>query len=149
MRRWRYGLGLVGVLLVAYGGLRLLTRTPGEDLRPLALWLLAAVLIHDGLVAPAELGVGWALGRLPPRARRFAQATLIVSGMLLVVAAPLIHREGSQPPSKTLLVRDYGANLTVLLAMVASLSALAYLWSALPRRDHTDRSSRAPESGSP
>lgn len=149
MRRWRHGLGLGGVLLASYGGLRLITGTPVEGLQPLALWLVAAVVIHDGLVMPAVLGVGWVLGRVPPRARRFAQAGLIVSGMLVVVAAPLIHREDTQPPSKSLLLRDYGANLTVLLAMVASLSALGYLWSTLRRRVHdTDREQRIPESGS-
>ena len=139
----------MGVLLVSYGGVRLITGTPVEDLQALAVWLVVAVAIHDGVVAPAVLGVGWTLGRVPPRARRFAQAGLIVSGMLVVVAAPLINREGTQPPSKSLLVRDYGANLTVLLAMVASLSALGYLWSARPRGVHdADRGSRAPEPGS-
>ncbi len=123
--------------MVGYGGQRLLTGTPVADLRPLAVWLIAAVLIHDGVVSPAVLGAGWVVKRLPPRPRRFVQAGLVVSGMLIVVAAPLINRQGTQVASKGLLLRDYAANLALLLALVALVSAGGYLWSLAQGRSGT------------
>jgi hypothetical protein len=120
--------------LLGYGTLRLLTGVPPNDLLSLGLWLVAAVVIHDGLVSPTLLGIGSVLTRLPARVRRFVQAGLIVSGLLVVLAAPLIHRAGTQPPSKALLVRDYGVNLAVLIVMVASVSAIGYAWSVARAR---------------
>ena len=119
---------------MGYGALRILTGAPVEDLRSLAIWLVAAVVIHDGVVSPAVLGAGWLLGRVPPGPRRFAQAGLVVGGMLVVVAAPLIHRQGTQTPSKALLLRDYTGNLVLLLVLVALVSVGAYVWSLVRDR---------------
>ncbi len=126
MRRWRRGLALAGLLLLAYGVLRLVSQNSVRDLLFIALWLAAAVAIHDGLVAPGLIGAGRVLTLVPPRARRYLQVGLVVGAVLTVVAVPLIHREGTQPPSKTLLVHDYSARLTVLLALVAAVSLTAY-----------------------
>ncbi len=120
--------------MLGYGGWKILGGVPLDDLRALAIWMTAAVVIHDGLVAPALLGAGWLLGRVPPRPRRFAQAGLVVGGMLVVVAAPLIYRQGSQTSSKALLLRDYTANLGLLLVAVALVSVGGYLWSLLRSR---------------
>ncbi len=127
MRRWRRVLGGAGVLLLGYGGLQLVTGNSTADLLSIALWLVAAVAIHDGLVSPTVLGAGAILRRVPAGPRRFAQAGLVVGAMLVVIAVPLIHREGTQPESKALLLRDYGANLAVLLALVAVVSVVAYV----------------------
>ena len=124
--------------MLGYGSIRLLTGNSVADLLGLALWLVAAVAIHDGLVSPTVLGAGWALRRVPPRARRFTQAGLVVGGLLVVVAAPLIYRQDSQPPSKALLVRDYGANLSLLLGLVAAASLLGYLSSIARARSRPD-----------
>jgi len=142
VRWWRLGVGVAGALLLGYGSLRLLTGTTVADLRSLAIWLVGAVVIHDGLVSPAVLGAGRALGRIPPRPRRFAQAGLVVSGMLVVVAAPLIYRQGTQTPSKALLLRDYTENLALLLLLVAGVSTGGYLWSL--SRDQPGQATRIP-----
>lgn len=126
MKRWRRALGGAGVLLLGYGALQLLAGNSAADLISLAVWMVAAVAIHDGLVSPTVLGAGWVLHRAPPRPRRFAQAGLVVAGMLVVIAVPLIYREDTQPESKALLLRDYGANLALLLVLVASLTLMAY-----------------------
>ena len=132
--------------MLGYGSIRLLTGNSVADLLGLALWLVAAVAIHDGLVSPTVLGAGWALRRVPPRARRFTQAGLVVGGLLVVVAAPLIYRQDSQPPSKALLVRDYGANLSLLLGLVVAVSLLGYASSIARARarpdEHGDASTR-------
>jgi hypothetical protein len=133
--------------MLGYGSIRLLTGNSVADLRGLALWLVAAVAIHDGLVSPTVLGAGSALRRMPPRARRFTQAGLVVGGLLVVVAAPLIYRQDSQPPSKALLVRDYGANLSLLLGLVAAASLLGYLSSMARARSRPDEDGHESPSG--
>jgi len=130
MRQWRYALVAAGVLLLVYGGARMVAEVP-EALPGLALWMIGIVLIHDGLLAPLVVGIGWLLARAaPPRARRYLQAALIVGGLITIITIPLIVREGTQPPAKALLLQNYGANLAILLALVAAVNLGAYLVTA-------------------
>jgi hypothetical protein len=123
----RIGLAAAGLAIGAYGVLRLLTQIPPGSLVALALWLAAALVLHDGVLAPAVVGTGWALRRLvPDRGRRYLQAGLIVAGLITVIAAPMIALRGSQPAVKALLLQNYAANLVVLLAGLAGVLLLAY-----------------------
>ena len=125
--RVRVLLAVCGVALGGYGAFRILTQVHGHALFVLGLWLVCAVLIHDGLLSPAVVTVGYLVGRfVPPRARRYVQAALIMGGLVTIVAIPLIHREGTQPPQKALLRQNYGGNLTLLLAMIAAVSLAMY-----------------------
>ena len=91
---------------------------PDKDgLLVLGLWLVAAVALHDGLIAPITVGTGVALTGVPARARRYLQGGLIVCSLITVIAVPLIGRQGTQPASKAILLRDYTANLSLLLGM--------------------------------
>ena len=142
MRLWRYALVAAGMLLLLYGGARLGADVPGA-LSGLGLWMVGIVVIHDGLLAPLVVGVGWLLARaVQPRGRRYLQTALIVGGLITVIAIPLIVRRGTQPPAKALLLQNYGANLAILLALVAAVNLASYLVNAARQR-HTDN---APES---
>jgi len=137
MRRWRYALIGAGVLLLLYGGVRLVAGVP-EALPGLVLWMVGIVVIHDGLLSPLIVGVGWLLARtVPPSGRRYLQAALVVGGLITIIAIPLIARQGTQPPPKALLVQNYGANLAILLGLVAALNLAAYLVTAARDR-HSD-----------
>lgn len=126
--RARVVLGAAGVALAGFGGFRLLTQVPPGDLLVLALWLAAAVVLHDGVIAPITVGIGWALGRtVPDRARRYLQFGLVTGALVSVVAVPLIARQGSQPAVKALLVQAYGRHLAWLLAGIAAASLSAYM----------------------
>jgi hypothetical protein len=117
-----------GVVLAAYGAVRLLTDVPGSSLLRLAVWLVGAVVISDLVVSPLVVGVGVALRRwLPDRGRRYVQAFLIMAAMITVVAAPMIYLQGSAPPEKALLNQDFGANLAILLGLAAMISLLGYV----------------------
>jgi hypothetical protein len=73
------------------------------------------------------VAVGWFLARtVPPRARRYLQGFLVVGGLMTVVAVPLMLRKDTQPVSKAMLLQEYGANLTLLLALAAAASLLLY-----------------------
>ena len=137
MRRWRYALVAAGVLLLLYGGVRLVADVP-QALPGLVLWMVGIVVIHDGLLSPLVVGVGWLLARtVPPSGRRYLQAALVAGGLITIIAIPLIAREGTQPPAKALLLQNYGANLAILLGLVAALNLAAYLVTAARGR-HSD-----------
>ncbi len=125
--RLRLPLGIAGILLGLFGVFRLLTQVPPSALVVLALWLVGALVIHDGILSPIVAGVGWAIACVvPPRARRYLQGALIMSALVTVIALPMIYRQGSQPRSKSLLLQDFGLNLTLLIGIIAALSLLAY-----------------------
>ena len=127
MKIWRIILAVVGVGLGTYGIFQLLTQIPRETLALLALWLIAALIIHDGLLSPAVVAVGAVLRRyVPDRGRRYLQFGLIMAAMLTVIAVPLIYRANTQPPAKALLLQDFGINLTVLLAAIGGGTLIAY-----------------------
>ncbi|MEO7352637.1 MAG: hypothetical protein ABIR34_05075 [Marmoricola sp.] len=126
MRKYRIALGLAGGLLLSFGVFRLVTELDPSDLFVLVVWLAAAVALHDGLIAPIIVGTGVALTGVPPRARRYLQGALLVGALITVVAIPLIGRQGTQPASKAILLRDYAANLSLLLGMTAAVALVLY-----------------------
>lgn len=127
MDRTRIALATAGGLLLGFGAVRLLTDVPVSDLVALGLWLVAAVLMHDLVVAPLTVGTGVVLARLPARGRRYVQAGLVAGAMVTVVAIPLILREDTQPAAESILMRDYSTGLALLLGLVAAVSVLAYV----------------------
>lgn len=125
--RLRVLLGAAGVALGAYGVYRLYTQEPHDKMLVLLVWLAAAVIIHDGVLSPVVIAAGWAISHVvPPRARRYLQAALIIGALITIVAIPLIYRRGSQPASKAILLQDYGGHLGLLLGIVGAVSLLAY-----------------------
>ncbi len=120
MKAWRILLAVVGVGVGLFGVFRLVTEVPVRSLVFVLIWLAAAVIIHDGVLSPLVVSVGWLLRRVvPDRARRHLQFAMIICGMITVVAAPMIYLRGSQPAVKAILLRNYGANLTMIIALVA------------------------------
>ena len=104
------------------------------DLVWIGVWLAAAVVIHDVLLSPTVLAAGRVLTAAPALGRRYLQSFLVVAATVTVVALPLVHREGTQPPSKGLLVRDYGTSWAVLLGLVAAVHLALYAASVVRAR---------------
>jgi hypothetical protein len=127
VKAWRIILAGAGILLGLFGVYRLFTQIPLSSLVALGVWLLAALLIHDGLLAPAVVGLGLLLRRfVPDRGRRYLQAALLMGALIAVVALPMIYLQGSQPAVKALLLRNYGLNLTLILGVIAAISLSLY-----------------------
>ena len=127
MKAWRIAFAASGILLGLFGVFRLLTEVPIANLVVLAGWMIGAVIIHDGILSPAVIAVGWFVTRtVPARARRYVQGGLIAGGLITVVAIPLILRAGQEPASKAILRQNFGGNLTILLGLVAAASLLLY-----------------------
>jgi hypothetical protein len=71
--------------------------------------------------------VGWLLRRyVPDRGRRYVQVALIMIALVTVIAIPMIFLRGSQPAAKALLLRNYGANLIVIIGVLAIVSLILY-----------------------
>ncbi len=127
MKAWRIAFMSAGILLGLFGVFRLVTQVPFGNLVVLALWLIGAVVIHDGILSPAVVAIGWFIARkVPPRGRRYLQGGLIAGGLITIVAIPMIMRQGSGPESKALLQQNFGGNLTLLLGLVAAVNLLLY-----------------------
>jgi hypothetical protein len=127
VKAWRIVLAVAGVALGAFGIFRLVTQIPPPNLLILAVWLAAALIIHDVLLAPSAVGVGWLLRRyVPDRGRRYLQLALIMIALVIVIAVPMIFLRGSQPAVKALLLRDYGVNLIMIIGVIAAISLILY-----------------------
>jgi hypothetical protein len=147
VKAWRIILASAGVGLALFGAYRLITEVPLRSVLFLAVWMLAALVIHDGVLSPFVVTVGWLLRRLlPDRGRRFVQVGLIVAGLVTVIALPLIGLRGSQPAAKGLLLRDYGANLTLIIGVVAVVTL--GLYAVRVARDRTSVADPVPRAPS-
>jgi hypothetical protein len=139
VKAWRIILTVAGIGLGAFGVFRLLSEIPTHSLLVLAVWLIAALVIHDALLAPSEVGVGWLLRRhVPDRGRRFLQVALIMIALSTVIAVPMIFLRGSQSAAKALLLRNYAANLILIIGIIAAVTLILYAIQAA-----RDRSTRA------
>ena len=127
MKVWRIMLAVAGIALLGFGVFRLFSEIPMHGLLILAVWLVAALVLHDAVLAPSVVGLGWLLRRhVPDRGRRFVQVGLIMIALVTVIAVPMIFLRGSQPATKALLLRNYGANLIVIISILAIVSLMLY-----------------------
>ena len=125
----RVALGALGVALAAFGGWTLLANQRFDQLFSAALWLGGGVALHDFLLAPLTLAIGWALWRVVPTwARGAVAAGGIILGTVTVVAIPVLGAWGRRPDNASLLPRDYWTGwLIVALTVVAGSAAAALM----------------------
>ena len=127
MKAWRIILAVGGIGLGAFGVFRLFSEIPTHSLLVLAVWLIAALVIHDAILAPSVVGVGWLLRRhVADRPRRYLQVALIMIALVTVIAVPMIFLRGSQPATKALLLRNYGVNLILIISIIAVITLILY-----------------------
>jgi hypothetical protein len=144
MIRLRAGLGALGVLVLAIGGWLAISSLGLRSIR-LALWLGVPVLLHDGVLVPLVLALGW-LGRrwLPRPAWGPAACGLVATGTLTALGAVVLVQPGADPTLPSLLDRDYGAGYALALATVWALTGLV---AAVRVRDARARAPRRPGPG--
>lgn len=91
------------------------------DVRPAVWlrWLVTGALVHDLVVAPAAVGVGWLVVRYAPRVLKAPlQAALLLSAVMVAVSWPVLRGYGDVPSNPTYLPRNYSAGLMLTLAVV-------------------------------
>jgi hypothetical protein len=127
VKAWRIILAAAGIALGAFGVFRLVSEIPTYSLLILGVWLAAALVIHDAILAPSVVGVGWLLRQyVPDRGRRYLQVVLIMSALITVIAVPMIFLRGTQPAVKALLLRNYGSNLILIIAIIGVIILILY-----------------------
>ncbi|MBT2441992.1 hypothetical protein J7E93_18150 [Streptomyces sp. ISL-36] len=87
-------------------------------------WLVGALVLHDGVLAPLVLAVGFLVAAGP--ARGVMRGALVVAGSLVLVTLPLLLRPGP-PPNPSALPLPYGRNLLLVLGVVALVAASVVL----------------------
>ncbi len=100
--------------------------------------------MHDLLLAPLAIAIGlvvaWAA---PSAARPYVQAGLIISGVVVLVAAPFVLGFGRTPDEPSALPLNYARGLLVVLVVVWAVVGVVAL-----ARAHRPSGSLTPEGAS-
>ncbi|GAA4536660.1 hypothetical protein [Amycolatopsis samaneae] len=147
MRTARVLLILPGLAALTWGALLF-----GEYLFPLRAdvlgtlgWLVGGPLVHDAVVAPVVGLAGLGLSRLVPSPWRAPMlAGTVISGVLGVLAFPLLWRAYGTPPMPGLHDGRPGVGLALTLAVVWTLVVLTGAVRAVLARHRTDKSHARP-----
>ena len=120
----RRGLCAVGALVMAYAVIGALT---DADVKFGALIFLVAVLVvHDGVLLPLAIGAGVLIGRLVPLPwRGFVRSALIIGLAVTIVAFPLVLGRGRAADNPSLLPLSYGRGLLEIYLGIAVSAAAA------------------------
>ncbi|GAA2438565.1 hypothetical protein ACFPFX_36385 [Streptomyces mauvecolor] len=129
----RTAVGAAGVALMAFGALLLWGQSTHWDV---LIWLAGAVVLHDGVIAPLVLGVGFLVGGL--KHRGLVRGALLAAGCLTLVALPVLLRP-LPTANSSVLPLDYVRGLLISLAAVAVLAVLLgagrWAWGRANRAD--------------
>jgi hypothetical protein len=129
-RAVRWCVGLLGLIMLGYGIWRIFDFSNATQPKELAKWMIAALVLHDGILSWLIVGAGWGLRRfVPGRERAYVQGGLITAGLVTIVALPLIYRRGHSQPGQALLERNYLVNLAIIYGAIALVTVTAYLIS--------------------
>jgi len=126
---WRWLFVLPGLGAVGYGIYGLLTAGSRVPLDSWLTWFVGSALLHDLVIGPVWIGLGWLGARFLPRAARSAVVVgAAVSGFLTLVALPFVLGVGADPANPSFLPREYGRNLLLLVVGVLVVTAV---WAAV------------------
>lgn len=132
----------VGVPIMAVGVRGALVDAALTHPAELARWVVGAAVVHDLLLAPAVLAAGWSARRVTPAAAwPVVRWGLVTTGVLALLAWPLVRGYGRDPAVPSLLPRDYAGGLVGAVAAVWLAVAVLCAWRRLGT---ARRSSRSP-----
>jgi drug/metabolite transporter (DMT)-like permease len=104
------------------------------------LFFAGGAFLHDLVLAPIVMAIGWlVIRRLPAPERPVVAGALIVMGTVSLYAFPFVRGYGRDPSNASLLPNSYGAALAAVLAAVAVLAVTVLVVTR--RRRHRSRNS--------
>jgi hypothetical protein len=116
---------VVGWAIIGFGVKAALAHSYDAHPFGLAVHLVAFDLVHDVVIAPVVLLVGWAAGRfLPEVARGPIRAALASTALFVVFSYPLVRRWGRRPTNSSTLPLAYGRNLLIIVMVIWMLAAV-------------------------
>jgi len=140
LRAWRIGLIALGLAFFVVGGITLLNDVNPARYLGIAIWLLGALVIHDGIISFVVFGAnivtrktGGRL-RIPLPALLIVQGALVVAGITTLIVVPAMLKKSIGTANPTLLPLDYGLHLVVFYAALAGVTALALAVYGVVRR---------------
>ncbi|TFB91074.1 hypothetical protein [Cryobacterium sp. HLT2-28] len=131
MRVARATLVLLGAAGLAWGAWVMVDTVRIARLPGVALWVGAAILVHDAVIAPLVFFGGVLLRRA---GRRLAgtvvavlQGAIVLGSIMTLIVVPEIvaQTQGRAPENPTVLPLDYGTNLAVFWVVIAVLGTAA------------------------
>jgi hypothetical protein len=144
IQRSRIGLIVGGALILLLSAYILLTTVKPTHYIGIVEWFIAAIIIHDAIIAPFVFAVGLVMRkagrRIPLAVLAIIQGGLVVGAMFTIVLVPEILAQKYAHLFPTLLPFDYLKNLGVLWVGTLVLTGLAvvgyYVWRAVRARKH-------------
>jgi hypothetical protein len=125
----------LGWTVIAIGARGVLRDSDATRPSDLGRWFVGLLLVHDLVLVPLVLGVGWFVGRvLPARAVVHARLGLAASAVLVAVAFPLVRGYGEREGNPSLLPLPYGRNLVIALALTWAIACAALARAAVRAR---------------
>jgi hypothetical protein len=139
IRAWRTALVVLGVLLLLLGAYVLVDSVKPIKIAGLALWLVLALIVHDGIIALVTFGLAFLLrkaGRaLPIAVLAIVQAGLVVCSIFAIIVLPAAYKKSIGTNNPTVLPLDYGPALATLWVVIIVLTALVVVgYTAFARR---------------
>jgi hypothetical protein len=124
MSRLRIALLLTGVAAIGYAVAGAVADLGGK-VGGVLLFLVAVLVLHDGVWLPLVLAAGALLGRFAPTRHRAVLRVAAIAGVAVTVAAlPLTLGPGRTPDNPSALPLDYSRNLVLVLLVVAVVTGL-------------------------
>ncbi len=127
-------LGLGG-LFILWGVKQLFDRK--VPLLPFGEWFVGAAILHDAVLAPALIVIGWLLARgVPRRVLAPLTAGLVIAGAVLLYSIPALLTDGAQSADPSMLPNDQPRNVLLVLAVIVLLTAAGALLRRRRTRPH-------------
>lgn len=132
-RPWVYWTATAaGWAVIGYGVWGLFADADATRPADWARWFVGSLVAHDAVLAPVVFAVGMVVARVVRGPlRRPVRAGLILSGLVGLVAFPLLRGYGVRADNPTLHPRDYGPGVVALLVAIWVVVAV---WALVARR---------------
>jgi len=132
MRGIRVALILLGAALLAWGAYVMFDTVRATRIPGVALWVIAAIILHDAILAPIVFMLGVVISRA---GHRFGgtvvvviEGFVVVGSIMALIVVPAMIATNYKPDNPTVLPLNYGFNLAVFFVVLAVVAAGLSVW---------------------
>jgi hypothetical protein len=144
---WRLVLVVAGIALLGFGGIVFLLDVNPSNYPGLAIWLAAAIVLHDGVAALAVFGATVLVRRahgIPFVVRAIVQGAAVVALVVTVLVLPEFLAIAMGPANPSVLPLDYAGNLLLFHAGLVAVTVVAVVIALVLRRRTARTVARTP-----